>query len=266
MTVLQGMMLGLLQGLTEFLPVSSSGHLALAEYFFGIRSPGVTFEVFLHLGTAMAVVLYFRRRIASILVALTRFVLRLRYDTAEVRLALHLALATVPAALVGYFLESRVERAFASPALVSVLLMVTGFILWFSGKLFPGTKARGTWLDALAIGAAQALAILPGISRSGSTLTAGLAVGLERRAAAEFAFLLSVPVILGAAAVSLGDALDAGIAGGFVLGVGTLAAFLSALPAIALLLRAVTAGKLANFAYYCWAAGALSLAVILLGH
>jgi undecaprenyl-diphosphatase len=266
MTVLQGILLGLLQGLTEFLPVSSSGHLALAKHFFGIQSPGVTFEVFVHFGTALAVVLYFRGRIASILQALGRCVVRLQFDAAEVRLALHLVLATVPAALVGYFLAPRIEAAFASPVLVSILLMVTGCILWFSGKLFPGTKARGTWLDAVAIGCAQALAVLPGISRSGSTLTAGLAVGLERRAAAEFAFLLSVPVIFGAAAASLGDALEAGLASGPALGLGTLAAFLSALPAIALLLKAVTAGKLANFAYYCWAVGGLSLAVILLGH
>ncbi len=208
MTVLQGILLGLLQGLTEFLPVSSSGHLALAEHFFGIESPGVTFEVFVHFGTAMAVVLFFRGRIASILVALARSVMRLQHDTAEVRLAIHLLLATVPAAAVGYFLAPRIEAAFGSPVLVSILLLVTGVILWFSGKLFPGTKRRGNLVDALAIGVAQALAILPGISRSGSTLTAGLAVGLERRAAAEFAFLLSVPVIFGAAAASLGDALD----------------------------------------------------------
>ena len=184
MTVLEGVLLGLLQGLTEFLPVSSSGHLALAEHFFSIESPGVTFEVFVHFGTAMAVVFFFRERIANIVVALGRCVARLQHDAAEVRLALHLLLATVPAAAAGYFLAPRIEAAFTSPALVSILLMVTGFILWFSGKLFPGTKERGTWLDALAIGAAQALAILPGISRSGSTITAGLAVGLERRAAA----------------------------------------------------------------------------------
>lgn len=266
MTVLEGIFLGLLQGLTEFLPVSSSGHLALAEHFFSIESPGVTFEVFVHFGTAMAVVLFFRRRIASILVALARCVTRLQHDAAEVRLALHLLLATVPAAAVGYFLAPRIEHAFTSPVLVSVLLMVTGFILWFSGKLFPGTKARGTWLDALVIGAAQALAILPGISRSGSTITAGLAVGLERSAAAEFAFLLSVPVIFGAAAASLGDALTAGASSGPALALGTLAAFLSALPAIALLLRAVAAGKLSSFAYYCWAVGAVSLAFVVAGH
>ncbi len=266
MTVLQGILLGLLQGLTEFLPVSSSGHLALAEHFFGVESPGVTFEVFVHFGTAMAVVLFFRGRIASILVALARCVMRLQHDAAEVRLALHLLLGTVPAAAVGYFLAPRIEQAFTSPVLVSVLLIVTGFILWFSGKLFPGTKARGTWLDALAIGAAQALAILPGISRSGSTITAGFAVGLERRAAAEFAFLLSVPVIFGAAAASLGDALAAGASSGPALALGTLAAFLSALPAIALLLRAVTTGKLSSFAYYCWTVGAVSLAFVLTGH
>ena len=266
MTVLQGILLGLLQGLTEFLPVSSSGHLALAEHFFGIESPGVTFEVFVHFGTAMAVLLFFRGRVASILVALARCAIRLQHDAADVRLAVHLLLATVPAAAIGYFLASRIEDAFTSPVLVSVLLMVTGFILWFSGKLFPGTKARGTWLDALAIGVAQALAILPGISRSGSTVTAGLAVGLERKAAAEFAFLLSVPVIFGAAAVHLGDALEAGASSGPALAFGTLAAFLSALPAIALLLRAVTAGKLSSFAYYCWIVGAVSLAFVVTGH
>ncbi len=262
MTVLQGIVLGLIQGLTEFLPVSSSGHLALAEHFLSIKSPGVTFEVFVHFGTALAVVLYFRRRIASIIVALARWAVRLQHDTAEVRLAVHLLLATVPAAAVGYFLEDRIERAFASPVLVSVLLLVTGCILWFSGKLFPGTKVRETWLDALAIGAAQALAVLPGISRSGTTITAGLAVGLERRAAAEFAFLMSVPVIFGAAAASLGDALEAGSGAGAPILLGTVAAFLSALPAIALLMRAVVAGRLANFAYYCWAAGAVSLAFL----
>ena len=190
----------------------------------------------------------------------------MQYDADEARLALHLILATVPAAAAGYFLAPRIERAFTSPALVSILLMVTGLILWFSGKLFPGTKVRGTWLDALAIGAAQALAILPGISRSGSTVTAGLAVGLERRAAAEFAFLLSIPVIFGAAAANLGDALEAGSSSGPALAFGTLAAFLSALPAIAMLLRAVTAGRLSNFAYYCWAVGAVSLTFVVTGH
>jgi undecaprenyl-diphosphatase len=266
MTVLQGILLGLLQGLTEFLPVSSSGHLALAEHYFGIDSPGVTFEVFVHFGTAMAVVFYFRKRIASIMVALSRALVRLQHDADEVRLAMHLLLATVPAAVVGFLLAPRVERAFDSPVLVSILLIATGFILWFSGKLFPGTKRRETWLDALAIGGAQALAILPGISRSGTTVTAGLAVGLERKAAAEFAFLLSVPVIFGAAAASLGDAMKAGAASGPALAFGTIAAFLSALPAIALLLRAVTAGKLSNFAYYCWAVGVVSLAVLIMGN
>jgi len=265
MTVIQGILLGILQGLTEFLPVSSSGHLALAEHFFSIESPGVAFEVYVHFGTAMAVVLFFRGRIASILNALARWVLRLQHDADELRLALHLAIGTVPAAAIGYFLAPRVEQAFGSPVLVSILLLVTGFILWFSGKLFPGTKLRTTLLDAVVIGAAQALAILPGISRSGSTVTAGLALGLDRRAAAEFAFLLSVPVILGAAAVSVGDAYAAGTTSGAALALGTLAAFLSAIPAIYLLLKAITAGKLANFAYYCWAVGGVSLTFLLTG-
>ncbi|MBN2564312.1 MAG: undecaprenyl-diphosphate phosphatase [Candidatus Eisenbacteria bacterium] len=264
MTLLQGILLGVLQGLTEFLPVSSSGHLALAEYYLGINEPGVTFEVFVHFGTALAVVSFFRRRIASILIAIGRWATRRRFDADELRLAVHLILATIPAAAAGYYLGPRVESAFNNPMLVSILLLVTGCILWFSGKLFPGTKVRETWVDALVVGVAQAFAVLPGISRSGTTITAGLAVGLERRAAAEFAFLLSVPVIFGAAAASLGDALDVG-GNGPAIALGTLAAFLSALPAIAILLRAVTAGKLAGFAYYCWALGAISLSALVMG-
>jgi undecaprenyl-diphosphatase len=264
-SLLQAIFLGILQGLTEFLPVSSSGHLALAEHYLGIRQPGVTFEVFLHLATALAVVLYFRHRIASILVAIGRWATRRRYDEDELRLAAHLIVATIPAGLVGYFLGPAVERVFDSPLVVSVLLLVTGIVLWFAAKLFPGTKTRETWPDAIAVGVAQSLAVLPGISRSGMTVTAGLAVGMERRRAAEFAFLLSVPIILGAAAASFGDAFDGHVNGPAIL-LGMMAALLSALPAIAFLLRAVTAGRLAGFAYYCWAVGAVSLAAIIAGH
>lgn len=266
MTLLQALLLGVLQGLTEFLPVSSSGHLALAEHFFSIESPGVTFEVFVHLGTALAVLVFFRGRVWSIILALARMAARRTHNVDEVRLALFLIVGTVPAAAVGYFLSERVERAFASPTLVSVLLIVTGCILWFSGKLFPGTKVRATWLDAVAIGVAQAFAVLPGISRSGTTITAGLAFGLERRAAAEFAFLLSIPVIFGAAFASMADAVAATTTAGPVIVIGTVAAFASALPAIAVLLRAVTAGKLSGFAYYCWAVGALTLALSMMGY
>ncbi len=259
MTVLQGIALGILQGLTEFLPVSSSGHLALAESFFGIESPGVAFEVFVHFGTALAVICFFRRRIVAIVVAVISFLLRREHDADEARLGLHLLIGTVPAGFIGYFLADRVESAFGNPALVSVLLIVTGCILWATRWLPEGSKQRGSWKDALAIGSAQALAILPGISRSGSTIAAGLSVGLTRRAAAEFAFLLSVPVILGATAASLGDAAHAADVPRAAVAAGTVAAFLAAIPAIVLLLRVVAAGRFPRFAWYCWAVGIIGL-------
>lgn len=266
MNLLEAVLLGVLQGLTEFLPVSSSGHLALAKHFLSIESPGVTFEVFVHFGTALAVVVFFRSRVWSIIVALARMVARRKHDEHEVRLALYLIVGTIPAGAIGYLLGDRVEQAFASPTLVSVLLIITGLILWFSGKLFPGTKLRATWLDAVVIGVAQAFAVLPGISRSGATITAGLASGLERRAAAEFAFLLSIPVIFGAAVASLRDALGSSTLPIPIIVAGTVTAFVSALPAIAVLLRAVTAGRLSGFAYYCWAIGAVTLALTAMGY
>jgi undecaprenyl-diphosphatase len=259
MTILQAVLLGVLQGLTEFLPVSSSGHLALAEHFFHVTSPGVTFEVLLHLGTALAVVVWFRRRIASILVALARAAARLPHDRDAARLGVHLIVGTIPAAVVGYLLEKEVERAFESPAVVSALLLVTGLFLWAAGRARPGRRERTTLADALWIGVAQAVAVLPGISRSGATISAGLGRGLRREAAVEFAFFLSVPVILGAAAASLPDARAAGGDIGWPVALGSAVAFASALPAIAVLVRAVAGGRIQRFAYYCWAVGGAGL-------
>ncbi|MFH1501899.1 MAG: undecaprenyl-diphosphate phosphatase [Candidatus Eisenbacteria bacterium] len=259
MTIFEALALGVLQGLTEFLPVSSSGHLALAEYLLGVRSPGVTFEVFVHFGTALAVLVYFRARIVDVVRAVALRAARREHDRSDATLGLLLLLGTVPAALVGLVLEGRVEAAFGSPVLVSVLLIVTGVILWLTRRIPEGTRTRGGVRDALLIGLAQAAAILPGISRSGSTISAGLRLGLTRGAAAEFAFLLSLPVILGATAMSVGDALGAGSREGAAVAVGTLAAFGSALPAIAVLMRVVKAGTFHRFAYYCWTAGLLAL-------
>lgn len=259
MSILAALGLGVLQGLTEFLPISSSGHLALAEHFLGVRSPGVTFEVFVHFGTALAVIVYFRRKVGAIVAAVVLWALRRAHVRDDARLGLLLILGTVPAAVVGVLFESRVEAAFGNPALVSVMLLITGVVLW-STRALPDSSGRAPrpW-DALLVGAAQAAAILPGISRSGATISAGLGLKLGRAAAAEFAFLLSVPVILGATAANLGDALGAGSTFGPAMAVGTLAAFGSALPAVAVLMRLVTAGAFHRFAYYCWGAGTLGL-------
>jgi len=261
MTLLQAIALGVLQGLTEFLPVSSSGHLALAEHFLAVESPGVTFEVLVHFGTALAVIVYFRRRICEILSAVVLWAARREHEASDARLGLLLLVGTLPAAAVGLLFEKSVESAFDNPVLVSVCLLVTGVVLWATRRV-PGRSREAMGAGgALLVGLAQAAAVLPGISRSGATISTGLALGLARKSAAEFAFLLSLPVILGATAVSVGDAVAAGASSGLALALGTIAAFGSALPAIALLMRVVTAGTLYRFAYYCWGAGIVALVV-----
>lgn len=266
MSVLEGILLGILQGLTEFLPVSSSGHLALAEHILGAKTPGVTFEVVVHLATALAVILFFRRRILAVLAALARWPFARRGvggrpdgEAADARLGLNLALGTVPAAVVGCLFESRIERAFDDPRLVSVLLIVTGCILWTTRSVRREGRRVETWKDAVLIGVAQAVAVLPGISRSGSTISAGVVAGLGRKRAAEFAFLLSIPIILGASAVSLSDAMRGTAALGAAEAAGAIAAFACALPSIAVLMRLVSAGRLHRFSYYCWTVGALGV-------
>jgi undecaprenyl-diphosphatase len=266
MSVLEGILLGILQGLTEFLPVSSSGHLALAEHLLGAKTPGVTFEVVVHLATVLAVILFFRRRILAILTALARWPFTGRGEAGrpageaeDARLGLNLALGTVPAAVVGYLFESRIEQAFDDPRLVSVLLIVTGCILWTTRFVRREGRRVETWKDAVLVGVGQAVAVLPGISRSGTTIATGVVAGLERKRAAEFAFLLSIPIILGASAVSLSDALSGTTALSAAEAAGAVAAFLCALPSIAVLMKLVSAGRLHRFSYYCWAVGALGV-------
>lgn len=263
MSVLEAILLGVLQGLTEFLPVSSSGHLALAEHFFGITSPGVTFEVFVHFGTALAVLWFFRARVVSILKAVLLWAARREYDRREARLALYIIIGTVPAAVIGLAFDDLIGRLFDSPVLVSIMLLVTGTMLWLTRRIPPGERPRETARDAVLIGLAQAAAIMPGISRSGATISAGLGLGLDRRRAAEFAFLLSIPVILGATVASIGDVAGVGSDTAWATFAGTVAAFVSAIPAIAVLMRIVTVGRFHRFAYYCWAVGALGLTLSL---
>ncbi|MBN1433555.1 undecaprenyl-diphosphate phosphatase, partial [Candidatus Fermentibacterales bacterium] len=214
MSWLEAAALGALQGLTEFLPVSSSGHLVLGRAMLGIPPGGVTFEVVVHLGTMAAILMVFGRDLLSLLSGAARL------EATSLRMLGVLAAASVPAALAGLLLRSSIEGLFGSPVLVSVMLLVTGTLLWITrfapradvpiapradvpapgpahGECSPGFS-RG-----LAIGVAQAVAIIPGISRSGATIAAGLMVGVERRAAAEFSFLLAIPAIAGAALLDL---------------------------------------------------------------
>jgi undecaprenyl-diphosphatase len=240
---------GLIQGLTEFLPVSSSGHLVLVPALFHLQEPNLATSALLHLGTLAAVVAYFRRDLLGLL--------KFRTDPQARRILMLLAIGTVPAALVGVALDGPISIVFSEPWMVAVALMVTGAILAFSLLLQAGrrTLAEGRASDALVVGLAQAFALIPGISISGMTITAGMAQGLERTQAARFAFLLAVPAIAGA---SILEGTDLVRGGGFSpdLLVGVLVAAVVGYATIAALLRILVRVGMAPFAAYCLVAGA----------
>jgi undecaprenyl-diphosphatase len=261
----QAIILGLVQGATEFLPVSSSGHLVLVPWLLGWPDPGLSFDAVLHLGTLVAVLAALRHDLLDLLHAALASVRHRDIGRPEARLLWWLALATLPAASVGLLFEEQFETLFHSPNFVAVFLIVTGCWLALTERL--GRKTRNTgdlgWWEALAIGVAQGCAIAPGISRSGSTIGAGLLVGLRREAATRFSFLLATPIILGAGAIQMNrllEALDPGLGALEVL-LGFGAAVLSGYASIQLLLRIVRQRGLLPFSLYCWAAGVFALGV-----
>lgn len=210
MNITQSIFLGLVQGAAEFLPISSSAHLILAPWLFGFSDPGLAFDVALHLGTLAAVVFYFWK---DWIVIISNFFIKMKFvgkSNPNYKLQItnynqnilwFLVLATLPGVLAGYFLESYAETVFRSPLLVAFTLSAVGLILYLGDKYHQHRKnlLGMTWKDSLWIGLSQAVAIVPGVSRSGATITAGLFRGLGRQAAARFSFLLSAPIILGAA-------------------------------------------------------------------
>jgi undecaprenyl-diphosphatase len=253
MNLWQGILLGLVQGLTEFLPVSSSGHLVLVEEFTGVRTPGVFVEVALHAATLVSVLVVYGRRLGSLAVG----VWRKRAD--DVRYATLLVVATLPAGVVGVVFHDAVERAFDSLAFVGVAFLVTGAILWSTRRRL-GERPVPNLASAVGIGFAQAVAILPGISRSGTTVSAALWGGVSAERAAEFSFLMAVPVIGGAALLEARHvASDAGVVGVVPLIVGCAVALVTGVWAIRLLVALLRRGRFWAFAPYCWAVGAFTL-------
>lgn len=261
--VLKAIVYGLVQGLTEFLPVSSSGHLVIAKHYLGVQDAGITMEVLTHAATVLAVIIYMRRRIAEMLCALFNLARRgySGLDDAgrgELRLIAMLIAASVPAAVAGLLVRDHVEGLFSDVPGTARLLIVTGIFVYFTGRFGRGAGPMGL-PRALVVGLAQALAILPGISRSGLTVGSGLALGVERKKAFEFALLLSVPVILGATLFEfLGGRLEGS---GPVLAAAFAAAFLSGYLAISLLFRSVVKNRFYVFAYYLIPAGIVLLII-----
>jgi len=262
-TVFQALVLGIIQGLSEFLPISSSAHLALAPWILHWPDPGLAFDVALHFGTLVAVLWYFRAEWVALLLAARDLVVRRRVETERERRVLFLILATIPGAIAGLALEKQAESTFRDPRLVATALIVMGVLLWALDRFARRDRALAQmrWTDALLIGIAQMFAIIPGVSRSGSTITAGRALAFEREDAAVFSFLMSMPIIAAAAVLKLPQAVrEHGLSAPMI--VGVLASALSGWLAIAVLLRVVTRHSYGVFAAYRIILGAAVLIAV----
>jgi undecaprenyl-diphosphatase len=268
MTVLQAVWLGVLQGVAEFLPISSSGHLVLGKAILGVHTAGVAYEVFVHFGTFLAILTIFWGDVWNILKAVGH---GLRHPSPGnwhgsyredpfFRLAILICLGTIPVVVVGVLFEQEIETAFASPLFVSLALIATGTFLLGTRWTRPHDTRFGM-VRAFVIGVAQSFAILPGISRSGSTIAAAMYMGVERSEAARFSFLLVLPAILGATILEGVKLLQTGVPspGAITLLVGTLAAYCSGAIALKWLLGVIRRGRLDRFAYYCYAIGIVGL-------
>jgi undecaprenyl-diphosphatase len=263
MTVFQAIVLGAIQGLSEFLPISSSAHLYLSRRLLGWPEPGLAFDVALHLGTLAAVLVYFRLEWVRLIAAVARVARTRRFATPEERRAGLLVVATIPAIVFGLLLADYAETVFRHPAISATMLIVFGILLWLVDRAAP----RERTLDqmsvgaALAIGLAQVLAFVPGVSRSGATMTAGRALRFDRESAAVFSFLMSMPAIAGAGVLEVPHLFTTGEPM-LPLVAGILASALSGWAAIAVLLRYVTRHGYGPYAVYRILAGLVVFALL----
>lgn len=259
MTVLEAAILGLVQGLGEFLPISSSAHLVLVPWIMGWQYAGLTFDVALHVGTLFSVVFFFWKDWFKMLTDALG-----RRGTVEGKLFWYLLAATIPGALIGFLLEDYAETLFRQPLLVGILLMLMGVLLYWADKSFPVRKklAGVTFSDSMLIGLSQAFAILPGVSRSGVTMTAGRLMGLDRETAARFSFLLSTPIIAGAGILKFSELSLSDINTPFITGV--LVSATTGFLAIKLLLKYLTRNSFGIFVWYRLIVGAVVVVLALI--
>ncbi len=274
MDIIQAIILGIVQGLTEFLPVSSSAHLVFMTDILGLPQ-NVAFDTILHLGTLVAVVGYFWKDILIIISSFISSVLdifrgRFKQGLEEKpfkKLSWLLVIGTIPAGIAGILLQKQFEALFSDVLYVGIFLIITGLLLWGAERVKPGTKDVKdiTFKNALVIGLFEAIAIAPGISRSGATISAGLFSGLNRELAARFSFLLSIPAILGAAVVQMRHINSVDIST-LTLFAGFISALIFGYIAIKLLLKIIKERTLMIFAYYCWIVGIVTIIISLVWH
>jgi undecaprenyl-diphosphatase len=263
MTPLQAIALGVIQGLSEFLPISSSAHLTLAPWLLGWEDPGLAFDVALHLGTLIAVLWYFRMEWIALVKAAFGILTTGRVETPEKRRVVYLIIATIPGAIGGFLLQSRAESAFRDPQLIAIALIVMGIVLWLVDKLVDQQRVLGEmrWIDSLLIGLSQVIALIPGVSRSGSTISTARGLRFDRESAAEFSFLMSMPIIAAAVIMEGPKALQQGGLTNELMS-GVVASAISGWLAISILMRFVSRHSYGIFAFYRVALGLVVLGVL----
>ncbi len=269
MNFIESIVLGIIQGLTEFLPVSSSGHLVVAQRLFQIATTNdIAFEVIVHLGTLVSVIaIYYYdigKMITSFFSGLMKFKLKESYKKDfHFRLSIYVLTGTIPAVIVGLLFKDYFERIFHEVTLVGFTLIITGVILFLTRFVKNDNKALGFW-KIITIGIGQAVAIFPGISRSGTTISTSLFLGIKREEAARFSFLLSIPAITGAAVLEIKDLIEVGLDSQQLglLAIGFFSSFIVGYLAIRFLLRVIKTGKFSWFAPYCVALGILVLTIL----
>jgi len=250
----EALLMGIAQGLSEFFPVSSSGHLVMVEALLGFDQKGIVFEIAVHVATLLSVVLFYRKRIAAL------FMGAVKRDRDSIDYILKLGVATVPAAVLVMVAGDFLESQFDAPRVAGVCLLITGCLVWTTKYTLP--RANGSdisWGSALLIGCAQAFAILPGISRSGSTVVVGLALGVKGAVAAEFSFLMSVIAITGAMLFKLPELMETQEAALGNMMIGSVAALVFGILALFWFVRFLQAQRFHYFAFYAWGVGALFL-------
>lgn len=261
MNIFQAIFLGLVQGLTEFLPISSSGHLVFFQSLFGLKESHLFFDVMVHFGTLLAVVVFFRTDLGQIFRGIGSLLAQKRTKEEGTKLLLWILIGTIPTGLMGLLFKDWFESLFAQPKTVGGMLLITGSILFLTrwAKMEEKNIDKMTWLNAVLIGIAQGIAITPGISRSGITISTGLFLGLNRELSGKFSFLLSIPAILGA---TLLEARKVGMpAEAWPALLGMAAAFLVGLFSLTFLMKVIRMGKIGNFSYYCFGLGILMVLI-----
>src|SRR3954447_21643159 len=268
MNALQAIVLGLVQGLTEFLPISSSGHLRIVPAFFGWEDPGAAFTAVIQLGTMAAVLLYFREDLWRIARAWLRSLRdpSMRSDL-DARMGWYIGIGTIPIAIIGFIFKDQIENGARDLYLIGTTLIVFGFVLLLADQTARQTRGLADLdrRDGILIGCAQALALVPGVSRSGATITGGLLLGFDRESAARYSFLLSIPAVVLSGLFELRHIGESGGAGAVPTAIATVLAFVVGYASIAFLLRWLTSHSLVVFVVYRVALGALVLALTAVG-